>query len=119
MAANSVSVQIQGLDGLLSKVRNLVPRIREGTRLAVAQTALLIETDAKLFSPVDTGLNRAEIHTDIAPNGLSAAVVGGTEYAIVLEFGSRFQRAQPFLHPAYEKNRAAFLALLKANTKFF
>ena len=119
MAANSVSVQIQGLDGLLSKIRSLVPRIREGTRLAVAQTALLVETDAKLFSPVDTGLNRAEIHTEIAPNGLSAAVIAGSEYAVFLEFGTRRMPARPFMHPAYEKNRLGFLALLKANTKLF
>ena len=119
MPANSVTIDVQGVSGLLNKLKLLVPRIREGTQLAVAQTALLIETDAKLLSPVDTGLNRAEIHTDIAPNGLSAAVIAGTEYAVFLEFGSRRMAARPFLHPAYEKNRLGFLALLKANTKFF
>jgi HK97 gp10 family phage protein len=119
MAANSVSVRLEGVDGFLSKVRALVPKVREGTRLAVAQTALLIETDAKLFAPVDTGRLRSSIHAEIAPNGLSATVSDGVDYGIHLEFGTRFQRAQPFLYPAYEKNRQAFVALLKANTKLF
>ena len=119
MAANSISVKLQGVEGFKAKALNLIGSVRRGTQATVAETLLLIETDAKLFSPVDTGLNRAEIHTEIAANGLSGEVIAGTDYAIHLEFGTRFQRAQPFLFPAYEKNRQRFVALLKANTKLF
>lgn len=107
------------MSGLVDRVKLLVPRVRAGAEAAVAQTALLIETDAKLFSPVDTGLNRSQIYTEIAPSKLGARVSANTEYAVFLELGTRYQRAQPFLFPAFEKNRQAFLALLKANTKLF
>jgi HK97 gp10 family phage protein len=119
MAANSISVKLDGLPGLRNKLLLLVPKIRTAVQATIAETALLIETDAKLLSAVDTGLNRAEIHAEIAPNGLAAKVFAGTEYAIYLEFGTRFQRAQPFLFPAYEKNRGRFVERLKANTKLF
>lgn len=116
---SSVSIELKGADSLLGKLKALVPKVREGTRLTVAQTALLIETDAKLFAPVDTGRLRASIHAEIAPDGLSATVSDGVDYGVFVEFGTRFQRAQPFLHPAYEKNRLAFVANLKKNTKLF
>ncbi len=119
MPANSVTLKLQGVESLRRKLLLLVPKVREAVQASVAQTALLIETDAKLFSPVDTGLNRAEIRAEIAPNGLSAEVVAGTEYAVFLEFGRRSQPAQPFMTPAFEKNRMRFLDLLKQNYRLF
>jgi len=119
MAAGSISVAIKGLDGLKSKLLNLLPKVREGTRQAVAETALLIESDAKLFAPVDTGRLRASIHAEIASDGLRATVIAEANYSVFVEFGTRYQRAQPFLFPAYEKNRLAFVAALKRNIKLF
>lgn len=119
MAAGSISVKLEGQASLLSKLKGILPKVREGTRLAVAETALLVETDAKLFAPVDTGRLRSSIHAEIAPDGLRATVVAEANYAVHVEFGTRYQRAQPFLFPAYEKNRLAFVAALKRNTKLF
>jgi HK97 gp10 family phage protein len=109
----ATSITIKGLPSLGNKLRLLVPSTRAAVREAVATTALLIESDAKRFSPVDTGLNRSQIHANIAPNGLSATVTANTSYSVFLEFGTRFQKAQPFLGPAFEKNRGAFIASLK------
>jgi len=117
--ASSVSIELKGFDGLLSKVKLLVPRVRAGAQEAVAETALLIETDAKLLAPVDTGRLRASIHTELSPDGLKAMVLDGVTYGVFMEFGTRYIKARPFLFPAYEKNRAAFVALLKAKTKLF
>jgi HK97 gp10 family phage protein len=117
--ANKLTIEVKGLGGLLNRVKLLVPQIRQSAGDTVAETLLLIETDAKLLSPVDTGLNRAEIHSELAPNRLYGVVAAGTEYAVHLEFGTRYMRARPFLFPAYEKNRAQFLARLKANLKLF
>lgn len=119
MASNNISVRIDGVQGLLSKVKALVPKVREGTRRAVGITLLLIETDAKLFCPVDTGRLRSSIHAEPDSNGLGGTVGTNVEYAETIEFGSRTHRAQPYLFPAFEKNRPAFLANLKANTQLF
>lgn len=117
--ANSVSIELKGIEGLKAKALALIPRVRADVQQTVAEVALLIESDAKLFAPVDTGRLRASIHAEIAPNGLSARVEAGVDYAVFLEFGTRRQRAQPFLFPAYEKNRLAFVAALKRNIKLF
>lgn len=119
MASSSLSIELNGISGLLDRAKLLVPRIRAGVQETVATTALLIETDAKVFAPVDTGRLRSSIHADIAPNGLSAVVATNVSYAPIQEFGSRYQKAQPFLFPAYEKNRQAFVSRLKANLKLF
>ena len=117
--ANSVTVKLEGVNGFLDRARLLVPRVKRAVQTEVATAALLIESDAKRLSPVDTGLNRAEIHTDFSADRLASRVSAGTEYAVFLEFGRKGQRAQPFLFPAYEKNRAAFVANLKAALKLF
>jgi HK97 gp10 family phage protein len=117
--ASSLRIELKGVSGLLNKAKLLVPRIRQGVQQTVAETALSIESDAKQFAPVDTGRLRSSIHAEVAPNGLSAVVATNVSYAPIQEFGSRFQRAQPFLFPAYEKNRAGFVANLKANLKLF
>ena len=117
--ANSVSVRLDGVDGFLSKARALIPRVRENTRQAVHLSLLLIESDAKAFCPVDTGRLRASIHAEPDANGLGGTVSTNVSYAGAQEFGTRYMKAQPYLVPAYEKNRLAFLANLKAATKLF
>lgn len=112
-------MRLDGAPGLLNQLRLLVPRVRQAAGDTVAETLLLIETDAKRLSPVDTGRNRAAIHSNLAANRLSGTVEAGTEYAVFLEFGTRYQRAQPFLFPAYERNRLAFLANMKRALKLF
>lgn len=117
--ASSLSIELKGINGLLDRAKLLLPKVRTGVQQTVAETALLIETDAKQFAPVDTGRLRSSIHAEIAPNGLSATVEVSVNYAAFVEMGTRRQRAQPFLFPAYEKNRGAFVANLKRNLKLF
>lgn len=117
--ASSISIQLVGATDVLSRLKLLVPSVRQAAGDTVAETVLLIETDAKLLAPVDTGRLRSSIHSEIAPNRLSGFVATNVSYAPFIEFGTRRQRAQPFMFPAYEKNRAAFLSRLKANLKLF
>lgn len=117
--ASSLTLELKGINGLLDRAKLLLPKVRAGVQQTVAETALLIETDAKQFAPVDTGRLRSSIHAEIAPNGLSATVATNVSYAPAQEFGTRTHRAQPFLFPAYEKNRGAFVANLKRNLKLF
>lgn len=108
------SIEVRGVDDLREKLRTLLATTRQAVRDAVATATLLTESDAKVLAPVDTGRLRSAIHSTLSEDGLRGVVVAGTEYAVWVEFGRRGQRAQPFLSPAYEKNRLPFLARLKA-----
>ena len=68
----------------------------------LARRAVKVEGAAKRLCPVDTGRLRASITHSIDRDGRGPLAYIGTnvEYAIFVELGTRFMRAQPFLRPA-------------------
>jgi HK97 gp10 family phage protein len=69
----------------------------------INRLAFQVEARAKMFAPVDTGAMRNSGFTEAATDENQTATVGFTvEYAPFVEFGTRFQGAQPFLTPAVE-----------------
>lgn len=45
----------------------------------------------------------------IDADGLGATVEAGTNYAAYVEFGTRFMEAEPFMRPAHEEVKQAFI----------
>lgn len=88
-------------------------RKSDAIRAQVATSALAIDRTAKQLVPVDTGRLRGSIHPIFSNQGLDAQVVTNVEYAAAVEFGTRYQRAQPYLFPAAEQERQKFLAAMK------
>ncbi len=78
------------------------------------RACLLVENDAKRFSPVDTGRLRASLTHEIerSKNEVVGRVGTDVEYAVYVEYGTSNMSAQPYLRPALEKNRAAIKRLL-------
>ena len=74
---------------------------------AIRDSALLVERDAKLNCPVDTGNLRASIQTEINETDTEYVAEVGTnvEYAAFVEFGTKNMEAKPYLVPALEANR--------------
>lgn len=75
--------------------------------------AMEILSDARarvLRNSNDTGALAASLHLE--ENGTDYAVVTNVPYARYVEFGTRFQPAQPFLTPAVEEVRVTFGAVL-------
>ncbi|WBA43168.1 HK97 gp10 family phage protein [Hymenobacter canadensis] len=83
----------------------------------IASMLLEIESDAKRLAPVDTGFLRSTIHANLGGN-FSGRVSADSAYAIHVEFGTSRMRAQPFLRPAYQLHKQAFLANLKQALRF-
>lgn len=75
--------------------------------------ALLIESDAKRKVAVDTGRLRSSITVETPFTKGERTIGTNTIYAKFIEFGTRFQKARPYLFPAYEINRKKFIADLK------
>jgi len=86
------------------KVKKL---ISESALRGVTAACLLVEAQAKALATVDTGLLRDGItHKAEIINGELVGIVGSpTEYAPHVEYGTRFQKAQPFLLPAFRENK--------------
>lgn len=81
-------------------------RVLNGTNGPVARDLLRrtirVESAAKRLAPVDTGRLRSSITHSLERDsrGLVGFVGTNVEYAIYQEFGTRYQRGQPYLRPA-------------------
>jgi len=60
-----------------------------------------IAADAERRAPVDTGALAASIRAHPASNRVTA----GTDHWIYQEYGTRYQRAQPYMRPALYTRR--------------
>ena len=75
----------------------------------VRKAALDTMADAKTLAPVDTGNLRNSITTDARQGDLVAVVEATADYAAHQEFGTRFQRPQPYMRPAQDRNTEPFM----------
>jgi len=90
-------------------------------KTAVASTALAVERGAKQRAPVDTGNLRSSMQVEFLDSGFKARITTGNTfrgndnigYAHYQEFGTKFMKAQPYLGPAAEQERKAFIQKLK------
>lgn len=107
-----VTLKLQGLEQAIKKIGKF--RLEKIGQVVneLDRTAIAVESGAKRNTPVDTGRLRASIVRQ--EFGRFNRTVGtNVEYAIHVEFGTRYQRAQPFLYPAAEAERQRFLDNLR------
>jgi len=127
-----VTFKITGDKQLIAKLERLSSELRGKTlERALVAGALIIQNDAKRKAPYLTGNLRRSIHIgghdDLNPDAgnivdrsgnrvpnpvisaTTVAVYVGTDvnYAAAVEFGSKTQRAQPYLRPAVDSNQQA------------
>lgn len=86
--------------------------IEQAAAQAVAKAARDIEADAKRRAPVDTGALRNSIQA-WSDNPLRWYIAPHVEYAAYVEYGTRRQRAQPYMAPAAEFVRPRFIDAMK------
>ena len=100
---------------VLRVVSNRFPEIGsalEGrVKTVVAKASFDIEARAKAIVPVDTGNLKSSITAEVS--GTSSVVNVGANYAVFVEYGTRFMAAQPYLNPAVEAVRPSFNAALR------
>jgi HK97 gp10 family phage protein len=103
----NINVKIEGLSDVNSAFKKLQKACPEAAKKAITKAALLVEKEAKLRCPVDTGRLRSsithEITEEFGGNANGALVGTNTEYAPHVEFGTRKQKAQPYLIPALQE----------------
>lgn len=84
---------------------------------ALRKTALALESDAKIFAPVDTGALRSSISTDFSGDGrfgaMSAEIGPTVDYGHYVERGTSRMGPQPYLGPAAERRVPQLEAALR------
>lgn len=107
-------IKVLNLDKCIKKFGNikdidLMPEIIEATRK--------VQRTAKDLAPVDTGALKGSIRTKMYPKQQSGVVYTLLEYAPHQEFGTSKMKAQPFMIPAMNINRAGINQSMKKYLK--
>ena len=93
----------------LKGVSELTKKLKANTNLKdVKQNTTELTQGAQRKVAVDTGNLRRSINMDLSDGGLTGKVKPTADYAPYLEYGTRFQSAQPFMRPAFNKQKAKF-----------
>jgi HK97 gp10 family phage protein len=137
-----INVQIANLQSEIRKVQRYTENKVQGIKSAVVESGVNILSEATTNAAVDTGNLKNSGDLRITNDGLEAEVFFTAEYAPHVEFGTRPHKikaapgkmlhfkvngrdvfakevnhpgtpAQPFLHPAHERERPLFIRKLR------
>lgn len=104
-------IKIEGLEALADGLAKKVD-LHDVRALIAYHTAEMQQT-AQMVVPVDTGTLKRSITSQITDGGLTGEVEPHTDYAAYVEYGTRFQEAQPYMEPAFLQQSRRFEADLK------
>lgn len=93
---------------------NLAKRLNELANLKDVQNAVRVNTTemhrkASRRVPVDTGHLRRSLTIDFSDGGLTGRVSTDVEYAIYVEYSTRYMAGKPFMRPAFYDQRVKFM----------
>lgn len=100
------NVSLKGVSELTMKLKSNA-NMKDVKQIVKQNTAELTQ-GAQRKAPVDTGNLRRSITMDLSDGGLTGKVKPTADYAPYLEYGTRFQSAQPFMRPAFNKQKEQF-----------
>ena len=118
-------IEMEGVEAIHRALAQLkLSALRDVIRV-VAASAAVIERDAKAACPVSepatkgakaapSGTTRSSIRTILRDGGLTASIGSGWFVARFIEQGVNGRPARPFLNPAFQHARPAYLAGIEA-----
>ena len=113
----NVTVTLEGQAEFDAKIAAIITKASgPGLANALMEGGKLIETAAKGFAPVDTGLLRSSISTE-AQGENTVIVAPHVDYAMYQEFGTKNQSGTPFMKPGFESSRDAAVSHIKSKLK--
>ncbi|WP_419958965.1 HK97-gp10 family putative phage morphogenesis protein [Psychrobacillus sp. BM2] len=111
----NISIQIN-LNSNLNVVSAELERAIEATLETIG---LYVSSEAKVRTPVDTGLLRSSIHHIVDLQKKKVEVGTNVSYAEIIEVGSSTRTPQPYLVPAVEENIQNINRLAKSTFEQF
>lgn len=106
-----MKIEVNGASDLIADFLKYGEELDDDIAEVVVETAYKVQANAKLNAPVETGHLKRNIKVDISPDKKKASVYvdkEDVEYVEPVEFGTRYQHAQPFLYPAGEQEQNEF-----------
>lgn len=93
----------------MASLRRALDALEVQTEGDLWRLALRIQSNARILAPVDTGRLRSSITaTKVSPTTVTIGT--NVTYAAHVEFGTRYQAAQPYLRPALSVGAAQWAA---------
>lgn len=86
------------------KTDEIIQEVRRKKERFVTEGGLIAESEMKARTPVDTGQLRGSIYSEVGEEGTSmySDIGPSTNYAEYVEYGTVYQRAQPYAEPGWE-----------------
>lgn len=100
------SLSFKGIDQLvkhLDKAASL-----KDVQHVVKSNGAQLNKNMQQRAPVDTGYLKRSIKMTLIDGGFSAEIGPYADYASYLEYGTRFQKAQPFIRPSFNIQKEVF-----------
>jgi len=108
VASAKFNFKLHGVPKTAAKLKSLPPKARAALFNALSDGAAKIRETARELVPVDTGFLQKSIRVHIRKTrNPGFSVVARAFYGAFIEFGTRRNRAQPFLRPAFFKHISA------------
>lgn len=104
-------MRITGTDALGKELmkRASMKDVQNVVRLSGAE----LQQKAQRRAPVDTGNMKRSISLELTDNGMTAIVKSGADYSAYVNFGTRFQSANPFMTSSFNEQKINFISDLK------
>lgn len=97
-----------------SNLKDVIKEIDVRLEKTLLEICLFLEAETKTRTPVLTGMLRNSYKTKTVDEN-TKQVGTSVPYSIYVELGTRFQRAQPHLYPAYSQNRSRIEQIISKN----
>ncbi|MFK4795118.1 HK97-gp10 family putative phage morphogenesis protein [Lactococcus petauri] len=100
-------MKITGIDALQKKLRGNATL--DDVKHVVKSNTSNMTANMQKLAPVDTGYMKRSIKMELTEGGFSGQAGPHTDYSAYVEYGTRFQSAQPFVKPAYNEQKGVFI----------
>ena len=111
------AVELKNFDKDMGRMIKRNDKVRSETKKQIALSTLAIHNQARRKVPVAEGRLKSSIAIDIRDRGLTSFIGTNVKYAVWVEEGTRRQRAQPYLQPAFDKEEKVFIKKIKEIVK--
>jgi len=116
MAEKGITIKVEGLAELQKTLQKFPKDWAKIATQALKPGMAVLESGAKKEAPVDTGVLRSSIGSEIV-RGSGSEVIGkvgsSVKYASFQEYGTRYQPGKPYLRPTLKKEKNRIIKMFE------